>query len=47
VADTGVGALDGLGVLGGGHPADAVLVAIVTGLRGGETEFLVGVPANA
>jgi hypothetical protein len=46
VANAGVGSRDFLGVLGGGHPADAMLVAIVAGLGSVEAELLVRLPTN-
>ena len=47
VTNTGVGSLDGLRVLGRGNPADAMLITIVAGDRGLETELLVRLPPNA
>lgn len=47
VTDTGVGSLDGLGVLGGGNPADAMLVSVVAADGGLETEILIRLPPNA
>lgn len=46
VADAGVGALDGVGVLGSGDPADAVLVAVGAVLERLEAELLEGLPAD-
>lgn len=47
VPNTRMGALDGLGVLGSGDPAEAVLVAVVACIEAGNAEFFVCVPANA
>lgn len=46
VPNTGIGAMDGLGVLGGGNPAEAVLVAVVACLGVGKAKFFVCVPAD-
>lgn len=47
VPNTGMGALDILGVLGGGNPAEAVLVAVVACFGVGKAKFFVCVPAGA
>lgn len=47
VPNASMGALDSLGVLGGGDPAEAVLVAVVACIEVGNAEFFVCVPANA
>lgn len=47
VPNTGMGALDGFGVLGGGNPAEAVLFAIVACLAVRKTKLFVCIPADA
>lgn len=47
VPNTSMGAMDGLGVLGGGNPAEAVLFAAVACLGVGKAKFFVCVPADA